>query len=67
MSSGAMQSTVPQRCSSTCPFQIPLPPLAVQGEVVAGIEEELCRVGVAGELAALLGARLRGAVGRVWG
>lgn len=46
---------------------IPLPPLGVQGEIVAGIEEERRRVMAAGELAGLVGGRLRGAVGRVWG
>ncbi len=48
-------------------FFFPLLPLAVQGEVVAGLEEERWRVLAAGELAELVGARLRGAVGRVWG
>lgn len=46
---------------------IPLPPLSVQGELVAGIEEERRRVLAAGELVGLLGERVRGAVGRVWG
>lgn len=48
-------------------FCFPLPPLGVQEEIVAGIEEERCRVEAAGELAGLVGGRLRGAVGRVWG
>lgn len=48
-------------------YKIPLPPLSVQGELVAGIEEERVRVEAAGELAGLVGGRLRGAVGRVWG
>lgn len=46
---------------------VPLPPLSVQGELVAGIEEERVRVEAAGELAGMVGGRLRGAVGRVWG
>ena len=48
-------------------FHFPLPPLSIQGELVAGLEEERWRVGAAGDLAALLGARLRLAVGRAWG
>ena len=47
--------------------QIPLPPLRVQEELVAGIEEERRRAVGAGELAGLLEERVRGAVGRVWG
>ena len=48
-------------------FRFPLPPLPIQEELVAGLEEERWRVLAAGELAELVGARLRGAVGRVWG
>ena len=46
---------------------IPLPPMRVQEELVAGIEEERRRAVGAGELAGLLEERVRGAVGRVWG
>ncbi len=55
------------RLSEIGKIQIPLPPLSVQQEIVAGIEEERRRVTAAGELAGLVGGRLRGAVGRVWG
>ena len=48
-------------------IEIPLPPLRVQEELVAGIEEERRRAVGAGELAGLLEERVRGAVGRVWG
>ena len=46
---------------------IPLPPMRVQEELVAGIEEERRRAVGAGELAGMLEERVRGAVGRVWG
>ena len=48
-------------------YKIPLPPLRVQEELVAGIEEERRRAVGAGELAGMLEERVRGAVGRVWG
>lgn len=46
---------------------IPLPPLSAQREIVAALDKERRLAAGAWELAALLGARLRLAVGRVWG
>ena len=48
-------------------FKVYLPPLAAQQEIVAALERERRLAAGAGELAALLGERLRAAVGRVWG
>ncbi len=63
--SGSAQPQLPIRSLNNA--KIPLPPLRVQEELVAGIEEERRRAVGAGELAGLLEERVRGAVGRVWG
>ena len=63
----ADQSYPSLRLSDIAAIQIPLPPLSVQREIVAELEKERRLAAGAGELAALLGERLRQAVGRVWG
>ena len=63
----ADQSYPSLRLSDIAAIQIPLPPLAAQQEIVAALERERRLAAGAGELAALLGERLRAAVGRAWG
>ena len=53
--------------SRFCKLQIPLPPLEVQREIVAGIEAEQALVSTNHELIERFERKIQAAIGRVWG